>query len=172
MNHRAIIKNFPDHDDLILSTTINDTWQPFDIQLTTTELDHLPTSHQNKRMRLPKPSWRQTNRSYAEVTNTNRRNSYICDTIHTLPTHSTTSTITSVSHNADTIITRDKQSNQATEANQANISTLLQEIQTIHENLCNLSSTVATSRQQHLHDMKQLETRFETKLQTAAEQQQ
>jgi hypothetical protein len=167
MNHRAIIKNFPDHDDLILSTTVNDTWQPFDIQLTITEIDHLH-SHQNKRMRLPKTSWQPKNRSYAEVTNANRRNSYICDNIHTLPTHSTTSTITSISHNADTIITSDKQSNQTTETNQENICTLLQELQTIHDNLCNLSSTVETNRQHHLHDIKQLETRFEAKIQTDA----
>jgi hypothetical protein len=31
MNHRAIIKIFTEYEDLILSTTTNNSWQPFDI---------------------------------------------------------------------------------------------------------------------------------------------
>jgi hypothetical protein len=33
MNHRAIITNFLDYDDIILSTTTVDCWKPFNIQL-------------------------------------------------------------------------------------------------------------------------------------------
>jgi hypothetical protein len=51
MNHRAILKNFPDSDDLILSTTIQDSWQPFDIQLNVARSPHYYTN--KKTMKQP-----------------------------------------------------------------------------------------------------------------------
>jgi hypothetical protein len=66
MNHRAIITNFVEFDDIILSNTTNDKWQPFDIQLSierSVAYNNEPNDRkQTKRRRTPPTQWKILNR--------------------------------------------------------------------------------------------------------------
>jgi hypothetical protein len=174
MNHRAIIKNFEDYDDLILSTTTNESWQPFDIQLSIKESPHCnmaisPTEPHHKRARATKSARTQQYKSYAAATSYLNHNQRICSTIHTLPTTSTTSTIASFSENTghSSSIPSQPFTHQDTTTN--NMMTLYHEIR---ETINKLSTTVETNRVNHQKEMLQLEENQNQKFNQACEAQQ
>jgi hypothetical protein len=171
MNHRAIINSFTDYEDLILSTTTTDNWKPFDIQLAIETTNSPYTDHHHKRMRLPKNNRKSSNKSYAEVTCANPQPNNVCNTIYTLPTNSTTSTITSLSRTTESNSLQNSHNRSTQDLNQTSLTSLLSEIKTLHDNLHNLSSTVASNKSHHQTEMEQFENRFSSKLQTTCEEQ-
>jgi hypothetical protein len=175
MNHRAIIKNFPDYDDVILSTTTTEEWQPFDIQLSVakTSTSYNDTSNIKtlpKRTRNSKTSTASTSKSYAYVTKQsfNHLNDSHDDS-YSLPNASATSTITnSTSTTTPTNLTSNYSSSES-HPTQNHIASLYLEIKTINDTLHSIGQQVMTHKTNQSAEITQLETRFNTQIQAASD---
>jgi hypothetical protein len=174
MNHRAIIKNFPDYDDVILSTTTTTEWQPFDIQLSVEKAANIyqyttPTRTQNKRTRTSKLNVNISHRSYAEATNSTNHYIEHYNETNSLPTTSTTSTITNTTNNTNQFDTSDSVYKNDEQPTQAHITSLYKEIKTIHDTLTNIQQQVEIHKINQSTEIEHLESRFTKQLQTTTE---
>jgi hypothetical protein len=175
MNHRAIITNLLDFDDIILSTTTVDCWRPFDIQMSIEKsANYHNKPHANKhykRPRIPPIPWNSAQRYYANNDTTIHSVNDNNNELGLDPTRSTTSTITTISNSTGPHSKYDNNNLGYPVSPSSNNITIHSDIKLIQESLKMLTNQVTENKIDQHREMEQLETRCNQRIQTSSEEQ-
>jgi hypothetical protein len=164
MNHRAIITNFADFDDIILSTTTNDKWEPFDIQLSierSVAFNRDPNDRKhNKRRRTPTTHWKTLNYNHTEATYANLNIHDTCNDIDLLPDKSIASSITRTTNTTNSFTTTNAYQHPGySVSNETHNATILADVKMIQELLTNLNNKVDENLENQNRAIDRLEDR-------------